>query len=212
MAINQDVKACIPLRKVSPEYFAFAIHALQSQLLTIWRQQGVTVESLDFDAVKATHFVFPTFCEQCRIVKFLDVATAKVDALIQKKRALIEKLREKRSALIYRVVARSLPPEPARSAGLNPCPKLKPSGIDWVADIPEHWRAGKLRRFAQMKTGHTPSRQQPEYWEDCEIPWFTLADVWQLRDETRDFLEDTEEKISHLGLANSAAELLPAEL
>jgi type I restriction enzyme S subunit len=61
-----------------------------------------------------------------------------------------------------------------------------------------------------MKTGHTPSRQHPEYWEDCEIPWFTLADVWQLRDETQDFLGDTQEKISPLGLANSAAELLPA--
>ncbi|RIL07827.1 MAG: hypothetical protein DCC71_01740 [Proteobacteria bacterium] len=60
-----------------------------------------------------------------------------------------------------------------------------------------------------MKTGHTPSRSEPEYWEDCEIPWFTLADVWQLR-EGRVYLGETAEKISRLGLANSAAELLPA--
>ncbi|KAA0109917.1 restriction endonuclease subunit S [Mycolicibacterium sp. P1-5] len=61
-----------------------------------------------------------------------------------------------------------------------------------------------------MKTGHTPSRSNPEYWEDVSIPWFTLADVWQLRDGRQVFLGDTASRISELGLANSAAELLPA--
>ena len=45
---------------------------------------------------------------------------------------------------------------------------------------------------------------------DCSIPWFTLADVWQLRDGKRIYLEETKEQISETGLANSAAELLPA--
>ncbi|WP_122498778.1 restriction endonuclease subunit S [Mycobacterium attenuatum] len=61
-----------------------------------------------------------------------------------------------------------------------------------------------------MKTGHTPSRSKPEYWENVTIPWFTLADVWQLRDGRRVYLGDTANQISELGLANSAAELLPA--
>lgn len=61
-----------------------------------------------------------------------------------------------------------------------------------------------------MKTGHTPSRSKPEYWENVTIPWFTLADVWQLRDGKRVYLGDTVNRISELGLANSAAELLPA--
>jgi type I restriction enzyme S subunit len=60
-----------------------------------------------------------------------------------------------------------------------------------------------------MRTGHTPARTEPEYWETCEIPWFTLADVWQLRDGKQVYLGDTKERISRLGLANSAAELLP---
>ena len=60
-----------------------------------------------------------------------------------------------------------------------------------------------------MKTGHTPSRSHPEYWNNCTIPWFALTDVWQLRDGTRWYLEETAEKISEVGLANSAAELLP---
>ena len=56
-----------------------------------------------------------------------------------KKRELIEKLKEKRTALISRTVTRGLPAEAAAQAGLNPHPKLKPSGIEWLGDIPEHW-------------------------------------------------------------------------
>jgi len=86
----------------------------------------------------------------------------------------------------------------------------KPSGVGWAGDVPRHWEVGNLRRFARMKTGHTPSRQEATYWEGCTIPWFTLADVWQLREEKQKYLGETKEMISEVGLANSAAELLPA--
>jgi type I restriction enzyme S subunit len=88
-------------------------------------------------------------------------------------------------------------------------PAYKDSGIDWLGEIPEHWDAGNIRRFAQMRTGHTPSRSRDEYWQDCYIPWFTLADVWQLR-QGQTFLGETNGLISRIGLENSAAELLPA--
>ena len=124
----------------------------------------------------------------------------RIDGLIEKKRALLERLAEKRQALITRTVTK----------GLNPDAPMKPTGIDWLGDIPEHWETGNIRRFAQMRTGHTPSRTNHEYWDNCTIPWFTLADVWQLRDGTKWYLNETAEKISEIGLANSAAELLPA--
>jgi len=60
-----------------------------------------------------------------------------------------------------------------------------------------------------MKTGHTPSRNNPDYWIDPDIPWFTLADVWQLRDDRQVHLGNTASQISQRGLQNSAAELLP---
>ncbi|WP_156370639.1 restriction endonuclease subunit S [Nocardia arizonensis] len=79
-----------------------------------------------------------------------------------------------------------------------------------TATVPRHWESGNIRRFARMKSGHTPSRSVPAYWENTDIPWFTLADVWQLRDGKQIYLGDTANKINELGLANSAAELLPA--
>jgi type I restriction enzyme S subunit len=80
----------------------------------------------------------------------------------------------------------------------------------WMGETPEHWDLARLKYVARLGTGHTPSRQHPEYWEDCTIPWVTLADVWQLRDGRQTKIDETTEKISELGLANSAAVLHPA--
>ena len=142
----------------------------------------------------------PPIDTQRRISRFLDEKTARIDALIEKKRELLDRLAEKRQALITQVVPK----------GLNPDAAMKPSGIEWLGAIPCHWETGNIRRYTQMRTGHTPIRSHPEYWDNCTIPWFTLADVWQLRDGTRWYLNETAEKISEIGLANSAAELLPA--
>ncbi len=46
--------------------------------------------------------------------------------------------------------------------------------------------------------------------EECTIPWFSLADVWQLRGGTQDYIAETAERISPKGIAHSAARLLPA--
>jgi type I restriction enzyme, S subunit len=73
------------------------------------------------------------------------------------------------------------------------------------------WRRVPLRRFAHLGSGHTPSRSRAEYWVDCTIPWFTLADVGQVRDSLVTTVYETKEKISEVGLANSAAELHPAD-
>jgi type I restriction enzyme S subunit len=83
--------------------------------------------------------------EQRAIADFLDRETPKIDMLVAKKRTLIERLKEKRTALISRTVTRGLPPDAARVAGLDPRPKLKAAGIDWLGDVPEHWKAHQLR-------------------------------------------------------------------
>jgi type I restriction enzyme S subunit len=96
---------------------------------------------------------WPSRNEQRAIADFLDRETARLDVLAGKKRELIEKLKEKRTALISRTVTRGLPPEAARAAGLNPHPKLKPSGIEWLGGIPEHWNAKRLKHAAVVTTG-----------------------------------------------------------
>ena len=87
---------------------------------------------------------------------------------------------------------------------------MKDSGVEWLGEVPAHWRVGKIQSFARRESGHTPSRQHPEYWENCTIPWFSLADVWQLRTGNVKYVHETNELVSELGLANSSARLLPA--
>ena len=58
---------------------------------------------------------------------------------------LIERLKEKRAALITRTVTQGLPPDAARAAGLEPEPKMKASGVEWLGDVPEHWEVKRGR-------------------------------------------------------------------
>lgn len=78
----------------------------------------------------------PSLDMQQRIARFLDEKTARIDGLIEKKRALLDRLAEKRQALITRAVTK----------GLSPEAPTKPSGIDWIGDIPEHWEVLSLKR------------------------------------------------------------------
>ncbi|WP_249010489.1 restriction endonuclease subunit S [Conexibacter sp. DBS9H8] len=69
-----------------------------------------------------------------------------------------------------------------------------------------------IKFYARTGTGHTPSRTHPEFWieKDRVVPWFTLADVNQIRDGRRVVVTDTAERITHVGIANSSAVLHPA--
>ena len=131
----------------------------------------------------------------------------KIDGLVAKKQTLIERLKEKRTALISRTVTRGLPPDAALAADLDPHPKLKPSGIEWLGEVPEHWAVKAIKFVAKIESGHTPSRSVNEYWTNCEIPWISLNDSRYLR--THDYISDTVFQINELGLANSSARLLP---
>lgn len=107
---------------------------------------GVTRYGLPKSSIGEAWLPLPALAEQRAIADFLDRETAKIDTLVAKKRLLIERLKEKRTALISRTVTRGLPPDAARAAGLDPHPKLKSSGIDWLGDVPAHWDVVPYKR------------------------------------------------------------------
>jgi type I restriction enzyme S subunit len=106
---------------------------------------GVKMPRASWDFIGSIGMPVPSEQEQEAIASFLDRKTTKIDALVAKRRKLIDKLKEKRTALISRTVTRGLPPDVAKAAGLNPHPKLKPSGVEWLGEIPEHWEVKQLR-------------------------------------------------------------------
>jgi len=86
---------------------------------------------------------WPVLAEQVAIATFLDRETAKIDGLIAEQRRLMELLKEKRQAVISHAVTK----------GLNPNAKMKPSGVEWLGDVPEGWRVGKCGFYLSILSG-----------------------------------------------------------
>jgi type I restriction enzyme S subunit len=159
---------------------------------------GSKMPRADWEIVGHQPLPLPPIETQKKIAAFLDEKTAQIDGLIEKKHALLKRLAEKRQALITQAVTK----------GLNPNAPMKDSGIDWLGQVPEHWGVKLVKHVAKLESGHTPSRQHDEYWEETnDIPWVSLNDTALLRKS--DYISDTTFKINELGLANSSARMLP---
>lgn len=95
----------------------------------------------------------PPVAEQRAIATYLNREAGLVDRLVAKNRELIERLKEKRTALISYTVTRGLPPAAARAAGFPENPPLKPSGLDHFGYIPTHWEIVRLGRRIELQRG-----------------------------------------------------------
>lgn len=99
--------------------------------------------NLNTDTVGAIRIPVPPDNELDSIAAFLDSETSKIDALVAEQRRLIELLKEKRQAVISHAVTK----------GLNPNVKMKPSGIEWLGDVPEHWDVCRFPHVIQFQEG-----------------------------------------------------------
>ena len=86
----------------------------------------------------------PAIEEQTQIARYLDYKTNEIETLISNKQKLIELLQEERTATINHSVTK----------GINPKVKLKPSGIDWLGDIPANWEVVKFNLLVKIRHGH----------------------------------------------------------
>jgi type I restriction enzyme, S subunit len=101
-----------------------------------------TINQLTIGVLNNFEVPFPPETERTKIAAFLDRETAKIDALVAEQRRLMELLKEKRQAVISHAVTR----------GLNPDAPMKPSGIEWLGDVPEHWEVMQLKRDLEFLT------------------------------------------------------------
>ncbi|WHT20673.1 restriction endonuclease subunit S [Crossiella sp. CA-258035] len=134
--------------------------------------------------------------EQRAIADYLDRETARIDTLVEEQQRLIEMLRERRHALRVHVALHGT----TQAAEAD-------SPLPWASKLPASWRVVPLTSAAQLESGHTPSRSREDWWTDCYIPWVSLHDVGTMRGAK--YLQDTAQRISDAGIANSSARLLP---
>ena len=170
---------------VSPAYFTYKLrkiangkiflpylhHLLRSSayIETYKRiSTGIRPAQWDLDPYqfKILLVLLPPYETQRCIADFLDEKTKIIDELVAKKEKMIQLLREKRAALITSTVTK----------GLDPKARMKPSGIDWLGDIPEGWEVTELHREVIFQNGHGfPNEIQGR--DEDEFPFMKVSDI-----------------------------------
>ena len=108
----------------------------------------------------------PPLPEQAAIVRYLDHADRRIRRYVGAKQKLIALLEEEKQAVISQAVTR----------GLDPNVRLKPSGVEWLGDVPEHWEVRRLKQISVIQTGITLGKD----YGDAELvrrPYLRVANV-----------------------------------
>ena len=125
-------------------------------------------QTINYADIGNSFFFEPSQSEQIQIAAFLDHETAKIDRLIEKQQGLIALLKEKRQAVISHAVTQ----------GINPHAPRKDSGIEWLGEVPTHWKLKNYRyasRIYRGKFGHRP-RNDPAFY-DGKYPFIQTGDI-----------------------------------
>ena len=121
-----------------PKYLTYlhaTLYALEINKRSIKQTTGI--QNIDAYAYLSESVAYPPSEEQDAIVRYLDDADHRIRAYVSAKEQLIALLEEERQAVIHQAVTR----------GLDPNVKLKPSGVEWLGDVPEHWEMRRAKRL-----------------------------------------------------------------
>ena len=170
-------------------YVHAAAYAVRLNTRSIKQTSGI--QNLDASQYLDECAGFPPFLEQTQIAAFLDCETAKIDALVAEQRQLMALLKEKRQAVISHAVTR----------GLDPDAPMKPSGIEWLGDVPEHWEVKPMRMIANVVRGASPRPAgDPRYFGGDSVPWVTVGEITKDDDV---YLTETEFFLTQEGATQS---------
>jgi type I restriction enzyme S subunit len=118
------------------KYLAVNDYFIQS---VVSRSKGANYPAIAPSELVTIKTPIPSINEQQKIVDFLDYKMGQCDRFISNRQKQIELLNEQKAAIINKAVIK----------GINPNAKMKPSGIDWIGDIPEHWCIWKMTRICE---------------------------------------------------------------
>lgn len=119
---------CLDVKRDSPKFVHYVLHAFD--LMKVFYGMGGGVrQSIGYQDIRKLRIPIPPREEQDQIVRYLDYKLAKINKFIKAKKKLIAVLKEQKQAIINQAVTK----------GLDPDVKMKPSGIEWLGDVPEHW-------------------------------------------------------------------------
>lgn len=157
---NEAIACFLPNVKFNPN---FLYYAFETYLHNYGKENIYGALLLNREIIKAAKITYPKFTEQAAIAAYLDQATANIDQVIVTKQKQLDKLEQYKQSKIHECVTK----------GLNSDVTLKPSGIDWIGEVPSHWKVWRLKDEAEyILTGSTPSTSNSEYYDNGTIKWF----------------------------------------
>ena len=162
--VNQHVCIFRPkLKEIFPQYLHLLFCSTQGKEQIFSYENGTSREGLNFQEAGNLTFAIPPLNEQQKIAQFLDYKTKQIDELIKKKETLIEKLDEKRTSLISHAVTK----------GLDSSVPMKDSCIEWLGEIPKHWKVKRLKNIASCNDESLGENTAPDF----EIEYVDISSV-----------------------------------
>lgn len=139
------LNVCRPKNGSDTRYINYYLRTLALQNVFIALSTGIRERSCDLRWKKIAELLFtiPPLKTQQKIADYLDEKCGEIDATISKQKESIEKLKAYKQSLISETVTK----------GLDKSAPLKPSGIEWIGDIPNDWEICKLKRCLTIQNG-----------------------------------------------------------
>lgn len=160
-ATNQACCGIYPTKRIDMKFLFYFFNAVKDKYIS--DSYGGGQPNISQSVIKQTYFFVPEKTEQIAIANYLDKACADIERVVEIKRKQIENLQQQLKSIIHHSVTK----------GLNPKAEMKESGIDWIGEVPKHWKVERLKDISRIvETGSTPPTAVYEYYESGSIPWY----------------------------------------
>ena len=157
-----------PLPRANARFIHLLVRSVPFQWELQVRSKGIWVSRLQLtdESFLEAPFPIPPLPEQAAIVRYLDHVDRRIRRYVSAKRKLIALLEEEKQAIVNQAVTR----------GLDPNVRLKPSSVEWLGDVPEHWEMQRLKQISVIQTGITLGKNYSDE-ELIESPYLRVANV-----------------------------------
>lgn len=171
---NQSVVGIINNSEAMSRFLFYYLISQREQILS--ERKGGAQSGINEKDVRNIVTLVPKLDEQKTIIYFLEDKIAQVDDLIAKKERMIELLKEERAAIINQAVTK----------GLDPKAEMKDSGIEWLGNVPKHWKIKRLKYIVKPKLEY--GANEVAELDDIELPrYIRITDF----DEDGNLRQDT---------------------
>lgn len=157
---------------IDRNYLLYFINEFNGFKLNIkLESNATTIEVIYTETLKNIRLIVPPLNVQKQIVSYLDKKCADIDKVIATQQRRIELLQELKQSTITHAVTR----------GLNPNVKMKDSGVEWIGEVPEHWKVMKSSLMSSLiGSGTTPNTNNKDYYcenEEEGYNWLQTGDL-----------------------------------